>query len=70
VKKDELERTCSTRGRDEECIQGFGGKARRKEPLGTPGYRWEDNIKMDCREIGWGSANWIHLAEDRNYMLL
>jgi hypothetical protein len=32
---------------------GYGGKARRKEPLGRPRYRWVDNIKMDLREIEW-----------------
>jgi hypothetical protein len=30
----------------------FDGKARRKETVGTPRYKWEDNIKMDLREIG------------------
>jgi hypothetical protein len=24
--------------------------------------RWEDNIKMDLQEIGWGGVDWIHLA--------
>jgi hypothetical protein len=24
-----------------------------KRPLGTPGYRWEDNITTDLRETGW-----------------
>jgi len=28
------------------------GKHERKRPLGTPGYRWENNIKMDITEIG------------------
>jgi hypothetical protein len=28
-------------------------------------FRWVDNIKMDPREIGWGSMDWIDLAEDR-----
>jgi hypothetical protein len=27
--------------------------------------RWEDNIKMDLREIGIDGANWIRLAQDR-----
>jgi hypothetical protein len=25
---------------------------------------WEDNIKMDLREIGWGVMDWIYLAQD------
>jgi hypothetical protein len=27
------------------------------KPLGRPGHRWEDNIKMDLREIGWGTMD-------------
>jgi hypothetical protein len=33
--------------------------------LGRPRCRWEDNIKLDLREIGIDEANWIWLAEDR-----
>jgi hypothetical protein len=33
--------------------------------LGRPRCRWEDNIKMDLREIGIDGANWIQLAQDR-----
>jgi hypothetical protein len=36
-----------------------------KRPLGRPRRRWEDNIKMDLREIGIDAANWIRLAQDR-----
>jgi hypothetical protein len=28
----------------------------RKRPLGRPRRRWEDGIKMDLREIGWGGG--------------
>jgi hypothetical protein len=28
--------------------------------------RWEDNIKMDLREIGWGGMDWIDLAQSRD----
>jgi hypothetical protein len=28
-------------------------KLNRKKPLGRPVHRWEDNIRMDLREIGW-----------------
>jgi hypothetical protein len=37
-----------------------------RTPLGRSGYTWEDGIKMDLREIGWGSKDWIDLAEDRD----
>jgi hypothetical protein len=36
-----------------------------KRPLGRPRRRWEDNIKMDLREIGIDGANWIQLAQNR-----
>jgi hypothetical protein len=36
-----------------------------KRPLGRPRRRWENNIKMDLREIGIDEANRIWLAQDR-----
>jgi hypothetical protein len=41
------------------------GKPEGKRPLGRPRRRWEDNIKIDVREIGIDGANWIHLAQYR-----
>jgi hypothetical protein len=41
------------------------GNPEGKRPLGRPRRRWEDNIRMDLREIGWGGMNWIYLAHDR-----
>jgi hypothetical protein len=41
------------------------GRPEGKRPLGRPRHRWEDNIKMDLREIGIDGANWIQLAQDR-----
>jgi hypothetical protein len=41
------------------------GRLEGKRQLGRPRRRWEDNIKMDLREIGINGANWIHLAQDR-----
>jgi hypothetical protein len=38
----------------------------RKRPLARPRSRWEDNIKIDLREIAWGGMNWIDLAQDRD----
>ena len=42
------------------------GKPERKRPLKRPRRRWEDNIKMDPREVGCGGIDWIELAEDRD----
>jgi hypothetical protein len=36
-----------------------------KRRLGRPRLRWEDNIKLDLREIEIDAANWIQLAQDR-----
>jgi hypothetical protein len=41
------------------------GRSEGKRPLGRPRRRWEDNIKMDLREIGIDGANCIRLTQDR-----
>jgi hypothetical protein len=42
------------------------GKSEGKNPLGRPRYRWENNIKIFLRDIGWGGMGWIDLAQDRD----
>ena len=42
------------------------GKPEGKRPLGRPGCRWEDNIKMNLQELGGGCGDWMELAQDRN----
>ena len=42
------------------------GKLEGKGPLGRPRRRWEDNIKMDLEEVGFGGMDWIELAQDRD----
>jgi ribosome biogenesis protein Nip4 len=42
------------------------GRPEGRIPLGRPRRRWEDNIKMYLREIGFGDVDWIHLAQDRD----
>jgi hypothetical protein len=37
-----------------------------KIPLGKPRRSWENGIKMDLTESGWGGVEWIHLAQDRD----
>jgi hypothetical protein len=41
------------------------GKPEGKRPLGRPRRRWENNIRLDLREIGIDVANWIRLAQCR-----
>jgi hypothetical protein len=42
------------------------GKPEGRRPLERPRRRWEDNIKMDLREVGWAGMDWINLAQDRD----
>jgi hypothetical protein len=42
------------------------GKPEGRRPLGRFRRRWEDNIKMDLQEVGWGGMDWINLAQDRD----
>jgi hypothetical protein len=42
------------------------GKPEGKRPLGRPRRKWEDGIRMNLREIGWRSVDWIQLAQYRD----
>ena len=42
------------------------GKPVGKTPLGRPRCRWEDNIKMDLKEISIDTRNWVDSAQDRD----
>jgi hypothetical protein len=42
------------------------GRPEGRTPLGRPKHRWEDDIKMDLQEVGWGGTDWIAVAEDRD----
>jgi len=44
---------CGTFGKAERLIKVLAGKQGGKRPFGRPSCRWEDNIKMDHKEIGW-----------------
>jgi hypothetical protein len=39
-----------------------------KRPIGRPRNRWEDNIKMNLQEVGWG-MDWIDMTQDRERWL-
>jgi hypothetical protein len=64
IKKDTMSGACRTDGRDEKCIKYFRWNTGRKEPLGRPRCGWEDNIRMDLREIAWEAVDWMRLAPD------
>ena len=42
------------------------GKPEVKRLLGRPRPRWEDHIKTDLQEVGYGNMDWIELAQDRD----
>jgi hypothetical protein len=44
------------------------GKPEGKRPLGRPRRRWEGNIKMVLREIGWDGMDWIDLTQNRDQL--
>jgi hypothetical protein len=41
------------------------GRPEGKRTLGKPRCGWEDIIKMDLKEIGWGGMDWVHVASDK-----
>ena len=41
------------------------GNPEGRRPLGRPRCRWEDNIRMDLREVVCGCVDWMELAQDR-----
>ena len=54
---------CGTYGEKRNAYMVLLVKHERKRPFGRPERRWDDNIKMDLREIGLWVANWIYLDE-------
>ena len=60
-----MSRACSTYGRERGAYRDLLGNPEGRRPLGGPRRRWDDNIKMDHLEVGWG-MDWIDLADDRD----
>ena len=47
------------------------GKPEGKRPLGTPRRRWDDNIKMDVREVGvWTGSSWLRIGTGGGHLLM
>jgi len=49
-----------------DSLRAGSGKPVGKSPLERPRRGWEDNIKMDLQEVGFGDMDWIELAQDRD----
>jgi hypothetical protein len=58
-------RACGTHGEETKSCKVSARKPGGKRPLERPRRRWEDGIRMDLMEIGWG-MDWIQLAQDRD----
>ena len=43
-----------------------GNLKEKEDLLGRPGRIWENNIRMDLKDIGWEGIDWIDLAEDKD----
>jgi hypothetical protein len=48
------------------ACRDLAGKPKGKRPVERHGSSWEDSIKMDLRDTGWGGMNIIDLTEDRD----
>jgi hypothetical protein len=61
-------------GMGKQCIMGerrglyrvLVGKPEEKGPLARPRRKWDDDIKMDLQEVGFGDMDWIELDQDRD----
>jgi hypothetical protein len=52
-------------GERRSAYRALVGKPERRRPLGRPRRRWENNIKMDLREVGWGAQTaliWLRIG--------
>jgi hypothetical protein len=66
VEEDEIGRACILHGEKRNAYRILVGNPEGKRPLGRSRRRWEDNIKLDLREMGWGVMDWIDVAQDRD----
>jgi hypothetical protein len=57
---------CKRNGEKRNVYRILVGKPEGKRPLVGPRRRLVDIIKIDLREIGWGSMDWIDLPQDRD----
>ena len=65
TKKNEMGKTFGTYGRQQNCIQSFGGKPEGKRPLGRPRRRREYDIKIYLQEVewvAWAGLIWLRMG--------
>jgi hypothetical protein len=67
IEKNEVGGACSVyEGERRNVYRVLVGKPEGKKQLGRPRHRCEDNINMDLQGVGFGSVDWIELAQDRD----
>ena len=52
---------------DRSAFKILTGTPAGKRPFGRPRRRWEDNIRMDLKEIYVNTRKLVNLAQDRDY---
>jgi hypothetical protein len=62
----EMAEACGTYGVGERNMYFSVGKPEGKGQLERPRRRWENNVKIYLQVVGWGSMDWIELAQDRD----
>ncbi|KAJ4435032.1 hypothetical protein ANN_23605 [Periplaneta americana] len=62
----DMGRASSSIGECRNAYRVLVGRPEGKRSFGRPRRRWEDNIKMDLREMGYDDRDWITLAQDRD----
>jgi hypothetical protein len=65
--KNEMGQACSTYVERRGAYWVLVENPERKRPLVRPIRRWEDNIRMNLQEMGWGGGmDWTDLAQDND----
>jgi hypothetical protein len=60
--------SCAARMEESRSVfKMFRGKPTRKRASGKPRRKWEDNIRVDLKEIGINTRNWVDSIQDRDY---
>jgi hypothetical protein len=60
-----MDGACGAKGEERGVYRVLVGKPEEKRPLGRHRRRWENDIRLDIQEVGYGSMDWIGLAQVR-----
>ena len=62
-----MDRSCSQMEEGMSAFKILTGKPTGKIPLGRTRHRWENTIRMDLKEIGINTRNWVISSRDKDY---